>query len=111
MKFDRRTIFTFGILALLMAMTVSLPLFGPIVRAEGLSALPWKSQGLQSWGRKNVAVDFGARGLWSYDGAWIQLSRLDPQHMTGWGDGNLAIDFGVYGLWTYDGQSWLRISL
>jgi hypothetical protein len=58
-----------------------------------------------------VAVDFGARGLWSYDGAWVQLSRLDPQHMAGWGDGNLAIDFGVHGLWTYNGRSWMKISL
>ncbi len=110
MKLDRQKC-AIAALVLLMTVIVSMPQFGPVVRAGELSALPWRSQGLQAWGQKNVAVDFGARGLWSYDGAWIQLSRLDPEHMAGWGEGHLAIDFGVHGLWTYNGRTWTRISL
>ena len=88
-----------------------LPRLNSSARAQGVSALPWIPQALQAWGPNSVAVDFGARGLWSYNGSWVQLSRLDPLHMESWGDGYLAIDFGPYGLWTYDGQSWLKISL
>ncbi len=107
----KRLLWTFGSLFLLITLVGSLPQFGPAVRADGIAARPWRTQGLQPWGQKNVAVDFGARGLWSYDGHWIQLSRLDPRHMAGWGAGQLAIDFGVHGLWTYNGRVWTRISL
>jgi hypothetical protein len=78
---------------------------------EALSSGVWIPQGLQAWGDDRLAVDFGSRGLWSYNGVWVQLSRLDPQAMTSWGGANLAVDFGPYGLWTFDGQAWSRISL
>lgn len=107
----KRLLWTICALVLLMTMGGSLPSFGLAVRADAISERAWVPQGLQPWGRKNVAVDFGARGLWSYDGRWIQLSRLDPRHMAGWGAGHLAIDFGVHGLWTYNGRVWTRISL
>jgi hypothetical protein len=105
-----RTISAIIVVAVLTVMTACLPQFDAAVRADSLSALPWRTQGMQAWGRKNVAVDFGARGLWNYSGVWVQLSRLDPRHMAAWGDGNLAIDFGEYGLWTYDGRTWLKIT-
>ena len=95
----------------LVAMMAGLPPMNTMVRADGISALPWRPQGIQAWGRDNVAVDYGARGLWSYNGGWVQLSRLDPQHMESWGEGYLAVDFGIHGLWTYDGRSWSKISL
>ena len=111
MKLDQRMRTAVGVLILLAAITVSLPAFETGLRAEGIAGLTWKIQGLQSWGRKGLAVDFGARGLWNYNGVWVQLSRLDPQHMTGWGSENLAIDFGSHGLWIYDGRSWTKITL
>ncbi len=99
------------VVVLLTVMITDVTRYGSFARAQGVSALPWTPQAMQAWGQNNVAVDFGARGLWSYDGNWIQLSRLDPRHMESWGGGQLAIDFGPHGLWTYDGRSWLKISL
>ncbi len=81
-----------------------------VAAAAAPEAASWIAEDLQAWGDHDLAVDFGARGLWSYNGAWIQLSRLDPDKMVSWGDGRLAVNFGVYGLWTYDGQAWLKIS-
>ncbi len=106
----KQTITAMIVALALMAMPASQPPLVSNVRADGVSALPWRLQGMQAWGRDNVAVDYGARGLWSYNGGWVQLSRLDPENMVSWGEGNLAVDFGVHGLWTYDGRSWLKIS-
>jgi hypothetical protein len=74
------------------------------------AAASWIAEGLQAWGDHDLAVDFGARGLWSYNGAWMQLSRLDPESMATWGGGLLAVNFGVHGVWTYNGRAWLKIS-
>lgn len=78
---------------------------------ETAPAVPWVLQGFQAWGQRQLAVDFGQRGLWNYDGSWIQLSYWDPETMTTWGDGRLAVDFGPNGLWSYDGVSWVRLSV
>lgn len=100
---------------LLMAMLLSLTAaamvpWSSVAAAAAPQTASWIAEGLQAWGDHDLAVDFGARGLWSYNGAWIQLSRLDPEKMASWGDGRLAVNFGAHGLWTYDGQAWLKIS-
>jgi hypothetical protein len=57
-----------------------------------------------------LALDFGASGLWDYDGAsWAFISGSSPEDMTGWTDG-LAMDFGASGLWNFDGSTWSPIS-
>ena len=59
-----------------------------------------------------LAVDFGADGLWHYDGSlWSNLAGWDPDgDMEAWA-GGLAVDFGAsYGLWNYDGSSWTSIA-
>ncbi len=78
---------------------------------ERPSAHPWVSEGLQAWGGHRLAVDFGLRGLWSYDGSWIRLSYWNPEAMEAWGGDKLAVNFGPHGLWTYDGVVWIRLSL
>jgi hypothetical protein len=53
-----------------------------------------------------LAIDFGANGLWSYDGSsWRKLTSWNPTGISGWG-GSLAVCFGADGLWNYDGTSW-----
>ena len=81
-----------------------------VVEAALPAAASWIAEGLQAWGDHDLAVDFGARGLWSYNGAWMQLSRLDPENMATWGGGRLAVNFGAHGVWTYNGRAWLKIS-
>ena len=83
------------------------------VRSEELTwldVLPAKTEDIQEWGIESIAVDFGQRGLWNYNGSWIQLSRLNPRRMASWGKGKLAVDFGRFGLWVYDGRSWEKIA-
>ncbi len=55
---------------------------------------------------EQVAVDFGANGLYAYDGSNLtELTSLNPESITSW-NGKLVGDFGSYGLWLYDGNSW-----
>jgi len=57
-----------------------------------------------------LAIDFGASGVWNYDGStWDFISGSNPEGMVGW-DSGLAMDFGVSGLWSYDGMTWAFIS-
>ncbi|UCF86025.1 MAG: SBBP repeat-containing protein, partial [Desulfobacteraceae bacterium] len=57
-----------------------------------------------------LAIDFGANGLWHYDGtAWSPISGSDVEVLAGW-SGGLAMDFGALGLWNYDGTAWSPIS-
>jgi Peptidase family C25/Propeptide_C25 len=57
-----------------------------------------------------LALDFGAAGLWDYDGAsWTFISGSSPEDMAGWSHG-LALDFGASGLWNYDGTTWTPLS-
>jgi Right handed beta helix region len=57
-----------------------------------------------------LALDFGASGLWDYDGTnWDLISGSSPEDMAGW-SGGLAMDFGASGVWSYDGAAWSPIS-
>jgi FG-GAP repeat len=57
-----------------------------------------------------LALDFGASGLWDYDGAsWAFISGSSPEDMAGWSHG-LAMDFGASGLWNFDGSTWTPLS-
>jgi FG-GAP repeat len=57
-----------------------------------------------------LALDFGASGLWDYDGTnWAFISGSSPEDMAGW-SGGLAMDFGASGLWNFDGSTWTPIS-
>ena len=87
-----------------------IPLPVPPTYAQSLPADLWKVEEMQAWGGKNIAIDFGLKGVWSYNGSWIQLSRLDPDKMESWGGNKLAVDFGSYGLWIYDGHAWEKIA-
>ncbi len=79
--------------------------------SERWTAGPWQLQDMISWGSDKIVIDFGANGLWNYDGSWVQLSRWNPEDMVAWGKGNLTVDFGPHGLWNYDGSSWQKIAL
>lgn len=81
-----------------------------LVASELPPAHPWVPEALQAWGGHRLAVDFGPRGLWSYDGSWIRLSYWNPEAMESWGGDALAVNFGSHGLWTYDGVVWTRLS-
>ncbi len=78
--------------------------------SQVLPAAKWKVEEMRAWGVKNIAIDFGEKGVWSYNGSWIQLSRLDSHKIESWGGDKLAVDFGSYGLWIYDGRSWEKIA-
>ena len=109
MSIRKKTIPLLMAILLLMGLAAMLPWI-PVAEAATAQAPFWIAEGLQAWGDHDLAVDFGARGLWSYNGAWIQLSRLNPANMASWGNGRLAVNFGNHGLWTYDGRAWLKIS-
>jgi len=56
-----------------------------------------------------LAVDFGAPGVYYYNGAaWNRLNPNDPDWLGTYG-GKLVADFGAKGLYEYDGASWSRI--
>ncbi len=72
-------------------------------------------------GDQEVAVDFGANGLWVYDNtdaSWTQLSALNPVFMVAgdyWKVGykdTLVVDFGANGFWRYTAHtdSWTQLS-
>ena len=84
----------------------------PVITAAGApgSATEWTVENVQAWGDKQLAVDFGPKGVWNYSGTWIQLSRWNPRIMEAWGGHGLAADFGAHGLWTYDGRVWTKIT-
>ena len=97
------------IVPLLIGMTCW-PLSGLAADVRDWTGGDWSPQMLKSWGSTNLAVDFGASGLWNFNGSWIQLSRWNPERMEAWGDHQLAVDFGANGLWNYDGKTWERLS-
>jgi len=54
-------------------------------------------------------VDFGASGLWMWNGAvWSQLSVDNPQNMVASGSA-LYADFSGSGIWMWDGAAWSRL--
>ena len=62
---------------------------------------------------ENLVGDFGALGLWRYDGLlWTQLSHQDADNsgntMVPYGTG-LVVDFGSMGLDYWDGTAWTQI--
>jgi len=57
-----------------------------------------------------LAIDFGALGLYQYDGgAWSKLTVSDPEHLAVY-DNKLVGDFGGAGLWEFDGSSWSQLT-
>ena len=67
-------------------------------------------------GRVEVAMDFGAKGIWLYNsGAWTQLSPVNPESLLAAdvdGDGvdEIVADLGASGLWLWSAGVWLEIS-
>jgi hypothetical protein len=103
-----RIIFLFFLIVFLTTLYPSSAMTGDVV---GTTTVAWNLQSLQAWGNNKLAVDFGPKGLWNFDGSWVQLSYWNPRHMEAWGVNQLAVDFGANGLWTFDGKTWQRISL
>ncbi len=62
--------------------------------------------------RPAVAVDFGRRGLWRYDGAygWIRLARSNPVLVRARGETLLATFKRKKGLYHLDDAGWTRIA-
>jgi hypothetical protein len=66
--------------------------------------------------KDEVAVDFGAAGIWLYDqGAWTQLAPENPEGLFFIIPGpslygNILADFGSMGLWRWEDGSWSQIS-
>ncbi|MCP4668998.1 MAG: hypothetical protein GY849_21895, partial [Deltaproteobacteria bacterium] len=57
-----------------------------------------------------MAADFGANGLWHYNGTgWTQINTNDPQRLLAY-DNTLVGDFGGIGLWKYDGGTWTQLT-
>ena len=67
-------------------------------------------------GLEELAVDFGANGVWLYDNAaFAQISTFNPEvlakgDLNGDGQDEVIADFGASGLWTRDGTTWAQIS-
>ena len=68
---------------------------------------------LKTYGKQQIACDFGAKGIWLYDGGWRQLSAADPDWIIGtWTTATagpdyqygvqLVGDFGDTGLWVWE---------
>lgn len=51
--------------------------------------------------RQQIVCDFGAQGIWLYDGGWRQLSGADPDWIISYGQW-LAADFGDLGIWVWE---------
>ncbi len=56
-----------------------------------------------------LAVDFGASGLYSYDGGWSRLTTGNAQWL-GYYSGKLVVDFGASGFYEYNGGAWTRLT-
>jgi len=54
-------------------------------------------------------VDFGARGLFQYDGSWNKVRSADAQIMAPVGS-NLVVSFPRIGLYQHDGKSWKQLA-
>ena len=60
-----------------------------------------------------LAVDFGADGLYSYDGSsWSKLTGWNASNggLARWGTGKLAVDFHTNGVYSYNGSSWSKLT-
>jgi hypothetical protein len=54
-------------------------------------------------------ADFGAQGLWKYDGSWAEITP-DDANLLGSYKGNLVANFPGHGLWQYDGATWTQLT-
>ncbi|OQX24148.1 MAG: hypothetical protein BWK80_22360 [Desulfobacteraceae bacterium IS3] len=55
---------------------------------------------------KSLVADFGAKGIYFYDGAsWNGLLDWDAENIIAWGN-KLVADFGNKGIYVYDGTLW-----
>jgi hypothetical protein len=67
-------------------------------------------------GKKEVAVDFGAAGIYIYDqGSWSQISSLNPEGLLAADvDGDnvdeIVADMGAVGLWLWNSGVWNQLS-
>jgi hypothetical protein len=67
-------------------------------------------------GADEAAVDFGASGIWEYDGgAWAQISTANPKSLLaadvdGDGADELLADLGSTGLWLWNAGAWNQLS-
>jgi hypothetical protein len=54
-------------------------------------------------------ADFGALGLYGYNGYWSRLTGADPNGL--WAHGNrMVANFPDYGLYEYDGSNWVLLT-
>jgi C1A family cysteine protease len=65
-------------------------------------------------GEEEIAADFGAGGLWLYEGAWRRLTGDNPENIISAdidGDGSDEIigDFGAQGIWVYINGAFIQI--
>jgi len=67
-------------------------------------------------GTDELAVDFGANGIYLYDnGAWSQISSANPEALLAADIENdnvdeLIADLGVTGLWLWNADAWMQLS-
>jgi len=67
-------------------------------------------------GRKELAVDFGAAGIYLYDsGAWSQISASNPESLLpadvdGDNVDEIVADLGATGLWLWNAGAWTQLS-
>lgn len=54
-------------------------------------------------------VDFGAAGLWNFNGAWTKVNDVAPAATWGAVDG-LYLNYGAAGLWRLAGGTWTKLN-
>ena len=74
-------------------------------------ACPIPTREVYAAARPALAVDFGKKGLWRYDGdgAWLRLARSNATLVRAWNDQLLASFKGKNGLYLLDDAGWRRI--
>ena len=79
--------------------------YGAIVVPVSLTVAPGQAY------YDDLAVDFGAQGLWHYNSSWNRLTTWNPgtAGLTGW-VGGLAVDFDGQGLWNRSGSGWTQFT-
>ena len=61
---------------------------------------------------EDLAVDFGANGLWQLGPAgWAYATDLDPVVLAAWDNGLAASFTDDSGFWSYDGASWAQLTV
>jgi hypothetical protein len=57
----------------------------------------------------NLYADYGALGVYRYNGAWNQISTADSNRLSSYGE-KLVANFPIYGLHEYDGSTWTLLT-